>query len=82
MAAAEKIPVERFEVAGIENEAMAFRDWAIVKRFGAHDGEQLVGAGARFGKSFREGEGALSCEGGCHFATRTIGCRETDSGSG
>jgi hypothetical protein len=46
-AAPQKVPVERFHVAQIENKAMAFGDWAIVKSFSADEGKDLICARAR-----------------------------------
>jgi len=43
---AEEIPVESFEVADVEDDAMAFRYRALVERIRPHDGEELVGKGA------------------------------------
>jgi len=40
---AEEIPVESFEVANVEDEAMAFRYGALVERIRPYDGEELVG---------------------------------------
>jgi len=47
MAAAQQIPIKCFQMAKIENDSMPLGNGTIVKRFGTHDLEQLVGTGAR-----------------------------------
>src|SRR5205085_4964392 len=42
----QQIPIERFYVAEIENDAMALGNRTIIQRFVANDVEQLIGTGA------------------------------------
>src|SRR5579863_4542618 len=47
----EQIPVERFNVSNIKNDAVSFRDRAVVHGLFAHDFKQVVGALAGFSQS-------------------------------
>ena len=45
---AKKVPVERFEVADIKDDSIAFGDWTFVKRILANNVKQAIAVGASF----------------------------------
>ena len=49
--AGNQIPVEGFQMAQIEDQAMAFGDGAIEERIATDEGEQIVRLATRFGKA-------------------------------
>src|SRR5271168_2570455 len=53
--AAQKVPVERLEVAEVENQAMALGDGTLIKSFGSEEGKKGIGLLARFLHAVQKG---------------------------
>jgi hypothetical protein len=58
---AEQVPIERLQMAKVEDDAMPLRDGAIVKRGGIDQIEEAIGLRTRLG------EGLAQFCGGCHI---------------
>jgi len=88
-AVSQQIPVERFQVTDVEDDAVSFRDGTFVKRILPDETEELVGAGASLRQSLQQFVTKLNfplrCE---HFPgllsreRPTVRCPETGKGSG
>jgi len=46
--AAEQVPIERFEMADVKDEAVPFGDWPFIEGVWGEKGEYTIGLAARF----------------------------------
>src|SRR5437899_12213881 len=45
--ATQQVPIERFQMSEVEDDAAPFGNRSVIERLGAHDREKLIGAGTR-----------------------------------
>jgi hypothetical protein len=64
----DQIPVERFHMAQIKNQAVPFRNRTVVKRVAADPGEEIVRSSTRLGKP--KDKGVIRGNGGSRRGNR------------
>jgi len=67
---AQKVPVKRLKMPDIEDDAMSFRNGAVVEGIGPDDREQRIGIRARFGNALKE---LMTRRSTCFWATGMYG---------
>src|ERR1019366_4628961 len=72
MAAAQEVPIKRFQMAGVKHNPVPLANGAIVKRLGTHYPEQLVGPRSRRGESMQKRWSAYRGDCGSHITLPVI----------